>query len=94
MKNDGKALRNIVLISQFAICVMVPTFICLALGIWLDKRFGTWFTVPLLFIGMAAGARNAYVFAMNTVRQEKAKKDKAEEIEIERKVEEYRKMVN
>ncbi len=91
MKNDGKALRNIVLISQLAICVMVPTFICLALGIWLDKRFGTWFTVPLLFIGMAAGARNAYVLAMNTVRQEKAKKDKAEEIEIERKVEEYRK---
>ncbi|MDO5340128.1 MAG: AtpZ/AtpI family protein [Eubacteriales bacterium] len=91
MKNDGKALRNIVLISQLAICVMVPTFICLALGIWLDKRFGTWFTVPLLFIGMAAGARNAYVLAMNTVRQDKAKKDKAEEIEIERKVEEYRK---
>ena len=61
MKNDSKALRNIVLISQLAICVMVPTFLCLALGIWLDKRFGTWFTVPLLFIGMAAGARNAYV---------------------------------
>ena len=91
MKNNGKALRNIVLISQLAICVMVPTFICLALGIWLDKIFGTWFSVPLLFIGMAAGARNAYVLAMNTVRQEKAKKDKAEEIEIERKVEEYRK---
>ena len=86
MKNDSKALRNIVLISQLAICVMV----CLALGIWLDKRFGTWFTVPLLFIGMAAGARNAYVLAMNTVRQEKAKKDKAEQAEIDRKVEEYR----
>lgn len=37
MKNDSKALRNIVLISQLAICVMVPTFLCLALGIWLDK---------------------------------------------------------
>ena len=83
MKNDSKALRNIVLISQLAICVMVPTFLCLALGIWLDKRFGTWFTVPLLFIGMAAGARNAYVLAMNTVRQEKAKKDKAEQAEID-----------
>lgn len=91
MKNDSKALRNIVLISQFAICVMVPTFLCLALGIWLDKRFGTWFTIPLLFIGMAAGARNAYVLAMNTVRQDKAKKEKAEQAEIDRKVEEYRK---
>ena len=77
MKNDSKALRNIVLISQLAICVMVPTFLCLALGIWLDKRFGTWFTVPLLF--------------MDTIRQEKLKKDKAQQDEIDRKVEEYRK---
>ena len=89
MKNDSKALRNIVLISQLAICVMVPTFLCLALGI--DKRFGTRFTVPLLFIGMAAGARNAYVLAMDTIRQEKLKKDKAQQDEIDRKVEEYRK---
>ena len=78
MKNDSKALRNIVLISQLAICVMVPTFLCLALGIW-------------LFIGMAAGARNAYVLAMDTIRQEKLKKDKAQQDEIDRKVEEYRK---
>ena len=63
----------------------------LALGIWLDNRFGTWFTVPLLFIGMAAGARNAYVLAMDTIRQEKLKKDKAQQDEIDRKVEEYRK---
>ena len=63
----------------------------IALGIWLDKRFGTWFTVPLLFIGMAAGARNAYVLAMDTIRQEKLKKDKAQQDEIDRKVEEYRK---
>lgn len=91
MKNENQALRNIVLISQLAICVMVPTFLCLAFGIWLDKKFGTWFTVPLLFIGIAAGARNAYVMAMNTVRQDKAKKEKADQAEIERKVEEYRK---
>lgn len=91
MKNENQALRNIVLISQLAICVMVPTFLCLALGIWLDKKLGTWFTVPLLFIGIAAGARNAYVLAMNTVKQDKAKKEKTDQAEIERKVEEYRK---
>ena len=91
MKNDSKALRNIVLISQLSICVMVPTFLCLALGIWLDKKFGTWFTIPLLFIGMAAGARNAYVLAMNSVRQEEARKKKEQQMRIDQKVEEYRK---
>ena len=91
MKNDSKALRNIVLISQLSICVMVPTFLCLALGIWLDKKFGTWFTIPLLFIGMASGARNAYVLAMNSVRQEEARKKKEQQMIIDQKVEEYRK---
>lgn len=91
MKNNSRALRNIVLISQLAICVMVPTFVCLALGIWIDKRFGTWFSIPLLFTGMAAGARNAYVLAMNTVQQDKLKKEQDEQDEINRKVEEYRK---
>ena len=62
----------------------------LALGIWLDKRFGTGLR-STAFIGMAAGARNAYVLAMDTIRQEKLKKDKAQQDEIDRKVEEYRK---
>ena len=34
---------------------------------------------------------NAYVLAMDTIRQEKLKKDKAQQDEIDRKVEEYRK---
>ncbi len=38
-----------------------------------------------------SSARNAYVLAMDTIRQEKLKKDKAQQDEIDRKVEEYRK---
>ena len=34
---------------------------------------------------------SAYVLAMDTIRQEKLKKDKAQQDEIDRKVEEYRK---
>lgn len=82
-------MRNIVLISQISICVMVPTFVCLALGLWLDKQFGTWFTIPLLIIGMAAGARNAYVLAINTIKQEEMKRKKIQQDEIDRKVEKY-----
>lgn len=35
-------MKNIVLISQLSICVMVPTFLCLAIGLWLDGKFGTY----------------------------------------------------
>ena len=82
-------MKNIVLISQLSICVMVPTFVCLALGLWLDRKFGTCFTIPLLIIGIAAGGRNAYVLAMNTIKQDEIKKKRTQEKEIEQKVERY-----
>ncbi len=90
MKNDSKALRNIVLISQLAICVMVPTFYVwhLEYGLIKGLEHGLRFHC---FYWDGTGARNAYVLAMDTIRQEKLKKDKAQQDEIDRKVEEYRK---
>ena len=78
--------RNIILISQVGICVMIPMFLCMALGIWLDKKFGTYFTLPLL-VGIAAGARNAYVLVMNVVKSEENRRKKRQEDEIKRKIE-------
>ena len=78
-------MKNIVLISQLSICVMVPTFICLALGLWLDKKLGTCFTIPLLILGIAAGCRNAYV------KQDEVKKKLEQEKDIQQKVERYNK---
>ena len=87
----GKELKNIVLISQLSICVMVPTFVCLALGLWLDGKLGTSFTIPLLIIGIAAGGRNAYVLAMNSIKQDEIKKKRTQEDEIQQKVERHNK---
>ena len=84
-------MKNIVLISKLSICVMVPTFICLALGLWLDKKLGTCFTIPLLILGIAAGCRNAYVLAMNSIKQDEVKKKLEQEKDIQQKVERYNK---
>lgn len=70
---------------------MVPTFVCLALGLWLDGKLGTSFTIPLLIIGIAAGGRNAYVIAMNSIKQDEIKKKRTQEDEIQQKVERYNK---
>ena len=48
------AYKNLALISQLGINVMVPTFLCLFIGIWIGKFIGTWVVIPLLFLGMAA----------------------------------------
>lgn len=88
MSSNGKGYRNFILISQVSISILVPIFVCLALGVWLDDRFGTWFTLPLLILGMAAGARNAYALVMGIVRKEERLRREKQESEIKRKVEE------
>ncbi len=86
MSSKNSEFRNIILITQVGISVMVPVFLCVALGVWLDNRFDSWFTVPLLALGIAAGARNAYVLVMNVVRNEEKQRRKHLEDEIMRKV--------
>lgn len=76
MSGKGSPYRNIVLISQIGINMLVPVFICVAAGVWLDNRFHTWFTLPLLILGIAAGARNAYALAMDTIRMDEKKTEK------------------
>lgn len=51
------------------------------------KKFGTYFTLPLLVVGIAAGARNAYVLVMNVVKSEENRRKKRQEDEIKRKIE-------
>ncbi len=87
MSHERTEYRNIVLISQVALSVMVPLFVCVALGVWLDGKFNTWFTIPLMILGMLAGARNAYVLVMSIIKREEAKRQKQLEEDIKRKVE-------
>lgn len=86
MSQGGSGLRNIVLISQVAIAVMVPVFVCVAAGVWLDDRFGTGMTLPLLILGILAGGRNGYVLVMNVIRTEEKTRRKMLEEDIKRKV--------
>ncbi|MBE5939476.1 MAG: AtpZ/AtpI family protein [Lachnospiraceae bacterium] len=61
--------RSLSLITQLGVSVMVPTFLCLAVGLFIDSKFSTWFSVPLLFLGLLAGGRNAYVLAKGVINE-------------------------
>ena len=77
MKNKGKVYKSLALITQFGLNIMVPTFICLFIGIWVGKLVGAWIVIPFIFLGMAAGMRNCYLCAMsvseNDMKEGKAK---------------------
>ena len=62
-------IRSLSLISQLGISVMVPMFLCLGIGLLIDKKFGTSTTIWLILLGICAGARNAYILAKKVLEE-------------------------
>jgi ATP synthase protein I len=81
MNKKNQIFRNIALISQLGINIMVPVFMCLLIGKGLDRLTGSslWIIV-MLVIGVLAGARSAYTTAMNSVRADEHKEEDPQDI--------------
>ena len=64
MKYNKQVYRSFALVLQFGINMLVPIFLCLFIGIGLDRLFHTSFLVIIFFfMGAAAGFRNIFIFA-------------------------------
>lgn len=64
-----EVFRSLTLVSQLGISVMVPMFMCLGIGLLIDDKFGTSTAVWLMFLGLAAGFRNAIILAKNVMNE-------------------------
>jgi ATP synthase protein I len=64
-EKDRKLIRMIGVLSTVGLTLVFATVIGLYVGLKLDKWLGTspWFTAVFLFIGIAAGFRNLFVYA-------------------------------
>ena len=63
--------QAIVMITQLSINMLVPVFMCLFIGIWLDKRLSTgWLTLVFLILGIMGGIRGVYSLIHNILKQE------------------------
>ena len=63
MEDDTKGLiRQLGKVSLIGIEMVVSTFVGLAIGLFLDKKFGTEpiFTILFLIVGIIAGFRNVF----------------------------------
>ena len=69
MKYNKEVFRNLTLITQLGIQMLTPVFLCVAIGVFIDNRFSTYFTLPLLILGIMAGARNTYILATSAAKQ-------------------------
>ena len=91
MKKKSEILRYIALISQLGISMMVPVFLCVGIGVLIDKKYNTFFSIPLLIVGIAAGYKATYMIVksnMEAARQRPKSEDELEDEEILRKMKE------
>lgn len=71
----GKAL---VMITQLSINMLVPVFMCLFIGIWLDNHLGTaWLTPVFLVLGVITAIRAMFITLRPLLKGEREKKDEA-----------------
>lgn len=69
-KGRKSVFRSFALITQLGLHIMVPIALCVAVGVLIDNKFGTFWVIPLLIIGMLAGGRNAYKLAMSAAKSD------------------------
>lgn len=73
---------NFALLTQLGISMMVPIFLLLALGIFLENRFGIFATIPCLVLGILAGCRNTYYLAVKAAKPSEKEKENKEDEEL------------
>lgn len=76
-KQNRDVARALMLVTQLGVNMLVPIFLCLFVGQWLDKKLGTQFiTIVFIFVGILTAYRNFYVVLKPML---KGKKEKADE---------------
>ena len=80
LRHKKSGLENLVLLTQLGLNVITAVFLCVAAGIWLDRRFGTSLLLPFLILGILSGGASAYRMAKRNIdrEEEEAKKEKEE----------------
>ena len=78
MMDQGRreVFRNLGLILQVGLTVMVPLVLLTLLGVYLDKKYGTGLTVLFVLLGLSGGATGAWKLV---TRAAGSKKEEAEE---------------
>ena len=86
-----EVFRSLSMISQIGISVMVPIFMCVFVGVMIDKYFNTSTLIILLILGIGAGMRNAYILAKKVLDEKALEKEAAEKKKREERYNAYKK---
>lgn len=62
-RKNSDIARSLALITQLGISMLVPVFLCVVLGLWIDRTFHTSLTLVFLVLGFLSGGRNVWILA-------------------------------
>ncbi|MCQ2491854.1 MAG: AtpZ/AtpI family protein [Lachnospiraceae bacterium] len=61
MKENRKVVKMLFLISQLGITMLTSIFLCMFIGLFLDRKLGThYFFIPFLLLGIGGGFKGVY----------------------------------
>ena len=77
MKEDSrKVLKSMMMVTQLGIVMMVPIFLCGALGVWLNRLTGIDIIFPILLVlGIGSGFRSVYMVTKSFYASDKKKEN-------------------
>ena len=81
-----EVFRSLSMISQLGMSVMVPVFMCVFIGVVIDKYFNTSTLLVLLILGIGAGIRNAYILAKKVLDENVSEKEAADRKKREERI--------
>ena len=75
--DNKKTFQALTLVTQLGLIMVVSIGVTSALGIWLDKRFGTsWITVVMFVMGTAAGIQSVWRMIKKIYRDEERDRER------------------
>lgn len=94
MRHKKSVMRNMMMITQLGLSVMVPVFVCILAGSWIDRHAGTNLTIFLMFLGFLSGGWNGYKVAMTALKMNEREEEKEDQEARSRRREEPRPQVH
>ena len=76
-----RALKNLSMISQLAISLLTPCFLCILACNWLMNKFGigNWLMIAGILFGMAAGIRSVAMLAGTFIKDAQKSQEEYED---------------
>jgi F0F1-type ATP synthase assembly protein I len=76
-KKNMQVYQNLALISQIGISMILPIFLCLWFGQWLDKKIGTspLFLIVFLVLGIMSAFRNLFKMTKKQTKNDEEEED-------------------